>query len=247
MTIFILGAAVTVGMSTDPALMSRYSLEIDLADEIILYTFVVEVVLKIIAECWHPWRYFFDGWNVFDFVVVAGSLGLSVTSNGSLVTVLRLFRLLRVLKLMRAVRELQVITAALMSGLSSMFYIIVILSIFLYFFAIVGITFLAENDPWHFGSLHMAALSLFQVATMDNWQAVMHTSLYGCLAQPGPYPELCTEATNHPQFLFASIYFVFVVLLGGLVLLTLFIGVVRSHIRYSAFQPHTCVSSALRT
>ena len=224
MTIVILGAGVTVGMNTDPYLGETFSVELVVVDSLILYVFILELILKLIAECFHPWNYFRDAWNCFDFFVVVGSLGLGGTDSASLITVLRLLRLLRVLKLMRAVSELQVITSALLNGMSSMIYIVLILVLFFYFFAIIGITFLADNDPWHFAVLHTAVTSLFQVATFDNWWSMMAISLYGCEAQPGDYPNMCT--TNHPQFIFAAVFFTAVVLIGGLVLLTLFIGVV---------------------
>lgn len=60
--------------------------------------FVGEVLVKMLAEGKWPWRYFGDGWNRFDFIIV--TLGLLPFSAGA-VTVLRLIRLLRVLKLVR--------------------------------------------------------------------------------------------------------------------------------------------------
>lgn len=60
--------------------------------------FVIEIVVKLIAEGRWPWRFFRDGWNVFDFlIVVVGFMPFA----GSAVTALRLVRLLRVLKLVR--------------------------------------------------------------------------------------------------------------------------------------------------
>jgi hypothetical protein len=31
----------------------------------------------------------------------------------------------------------------------------------------------SENDPTNFGSLHLAMLTLFDVATLDNWGDIM--------------------------------------------------------------------------
>jgi len=41
-------------------------------NQIFLYIFVVEAILKIIA---HDTKYFHDAWNVFDFFIVCISLG----------------------------------------------------------------------------------------------------------------------------------------------------------------------------
>lgn len=225
-TAVILAAGVTVGMSTDQGMARRHGAEIALVDSFILYTFVAEAGMKIVAEGVTPWKYFADAWNCFDFLIVALSLALAGGSDASIVTVLRLLRLLRVLKLMHAISELQVIVSALLSGLSSMAYILVILCVFYYFFGVIAVTFLGANDPFHFATLHMALLSLFQVTTFDGWYATMTTTLYGCLRQPGNYPALCSAENNNAQFVLGALFFVAVAVVGGLVLLTLFIGVV---------------------
>ena len=226
MTTVILAAGVSVGLSTDAAIVSRYGPYLTVADGFILFIFVAEVGLKVVAEGLTPWRYFHDPWNSFDFTVVALSVSLAGGSDAGIVTILRLLRLLRVLRLMRAVPELQVIVSALISGLSSMAYITVILAVFYYFFAVVAVTFFGANDPFHFATLHVAALSLFQVTTFDAWYSTMTTTLYGCLAQPGNYPSLCSPDNNNAQFALGALFFVVVAVVGGLVLLTLFIGVV---------------------
>ena len=67
--------------------------------------FTVEAVLKIIAQrC----DYFYDAWNVFDFVVVAATLiilvitWLGLISNLEILgTILRTLRMLRVFRLVK--------------------------------------------------------------------------------------------------------------------------------------------------
>jgi voltage-gated sodium channel len=43
-------------------------------------------------------------------------------------------------------------------------------------YAIVGHALLHEHDPAHWGDLGSSILSLFQVVTLDDWVAVMHTA-----------------------------------------------------------------------
>ena len=163
MTFVILLAGVTVGISTDADMAARYGVEIAQVDYFILYVFIAEVVLRLLAEGLAPWRYFFDAWNVFDFLVVALSLGLSWSGSdgdgsSSIVTALKLLRLLRVLKLMKAVPELQIIVSALASALESMMYIIVILFVFYYFCSVIAVTFLSH--------VRNGALNLTQTLTL---------------------------------------------------------------------------------
>jgi voltage-gated sodium channel len=222
-TIVIVLAGVTVGMNTDRHVAVALESELTFMDFVIQMVFLFECILKFVAEEFEPWKYFNDNWNVFDFVVVVGSF--MPTGSGSLVTILRLLRLLRVLKLMKALPQLQVIVSALLKGTSSVFFISVILFMFYYFFGIIGMTFFGENDPVNFGRLHFTLLILFQASTLDAWADYMYISLYGCSAIGyDDYPEKCTS--NGAQFALTSFYWIIFVLIGALVLLTLFIGVV---------------------
>ena len=159
---------------------------------------------------------------------------------------LRLLRLLRVLKLVNKLPQLQVIITALMMGVGSIGYIGVILCIFFYFFAIIGMIFFAQNDPWHFGSLHMTMLTLFRASTLEDWTDIMYINIYGC--QIFGYSHTMNNALNgggcgsniamgkgqlgrsvtwegSPM---AQLYFLIFIMIGALVLLTLFVGVVTT-------------------
>ena len=52
---------------------------------------------------------------------------------------------------------------------------------FFYLFAIVGVTNFGTNDPWHFGSLHVAFLTLFRMSTLEDWTDIMYINMYGCV------------------------------------------------------------------
>ena len=57
----------------------------------VLLIFVLEIVIKFIAEGKKPWIFFTDPWNIFDFAIVA--VGFMPIGGGGSVTVLRLLRL----------------------------------------------------------------------------------------------------------------------------------------------------------
>ena len=111
----------------------------------------------------------------------------------------------------------------------SIAYVGLVLVLFFYVFSIIGMLLFSDNDPWHFGSLHMAFFSLFQSATLDDWTILMYTSMYGCDKFPGVYedfPEQCT--TPRASGMVAVIYFLIFILVGAQVLLSLFIGVIST-------------------
>jgi len=86
-------------------------------------------------------------------------------------------------------------------------------------------TLFKKNDPWHFGTLAKAMLTLFRCSTLEDWTDVMYINMYGCENYGyADTQDLCTD--SQPNFWLSLIYFVVFTILGSLVLLTLFIGVV---------------------
>jgi hypothetical protein len=175
--------------------------------------------------------------------VVVGSY---LNVGGSMIILLRLLRLLRVLKLMRALPQLQVIVTALMSGGTSIMFISVLLFLFYYFAGIIAMILFGANDPRHFGTLHFTILTLFQCSTLDNWIDVMFINLYGCdVSGYDDYPEECTNPQG--QFAITSIYFIVFTILGALVLLTLFIGVVTTGMDEAALEQKQAIEIEHKT
>ena len=224
-TIVILLAGVLVGLETYPSLVERYHTPLHVGDQIILWIFVAEIVVKMAAEGKKPWRYFLDPWNVFDFIIVAACF---LPFEGNAVTVLRLLRLLRVLKLVKALPKLQILVGALLKSIPSMVYVSVLLGMLFYVYAVAAVFLFGENDPLHFGNLEIAMLSLFRVVTLEDWTDVMYINMYGC-DRYGYSPDsvvACVSPVAQP--LLAAAFFVSFVLTGTMIILNLFIGVIMS-------------------
>uniref|UniRef100_A0A7S1XQD9 EF-hand domain-containing protein n=1 Tax=Phaeomonas parva TaxID=124430 RepID=A0A7S1XQD9_9STRA len=236
---FITGVIVLAGMlagvATYETVQKNAGDVLDAIDWGILGIFVVEFALKVVAEEFEPWRVFRSSWNKFDFVVIVGC-ALPESMTGGFVNVLRLLRLLRVMKLVKALPQLQVIVTALIMGFQSITYIGIILFMFFYFFGIIGMLLFQENDPWHFGYLHWALLTLFRCATLEDWTDVMYINIFGCdqyldiYGHDGtrslPWYFDCTNPQKRPFF--SVVFFLIFIVLGALVLLTLFVGVVTT-------------------
>jgi len=237
-TIVILLAGAIVGIQTaEEHLTSSEVAFVNNLDTAILAVFTAEVGLKLIAEEFEPWMYFTDGWNIFDFLIVMASQPYS-TGTGEIVAMFRLLRLLRVLKLVKALPQLQVIVTALIMGLNSIGFIAIIISIFFYFFAIIGMLLFSYNDPWHFGSLHITMFTLFRCATLEDWTDVMYINMYGC-HQYG-YDEWPEKCKNPSQNFFISVCYFFVfIIIGALVLFSLFIGVVTTSMEEATAEMKT--------
>jgi hypothetical protein len=101
--------------------------------------------------------------------------------------------------------------------------------LFIYVYAILGQVLFQESDPHNFGRLHYAMLVLFQQTTFDGWSAIMYTTQYGCDQNSyGGYDSNYAYECQNPkkQWAESAIYWIVFVIIGGLVLLSLFIGVV---------------------
>lgn len=221
-TTIILAGAVLVGLETYPGIVARYHGLFELLNKVILGIFIGEIAIRMAAEGSRPWRYFLDGWNVFDFVIVAAAF---VPGIGQYALAVRLLRLLRVLRLLRTVPDLQIIVGALLRALPSMGYVLGLLALLAYVYAVAGVFLFRANDPMHFGDLQLALLSLFRVMTLEDWTDVMYTQMYGCRDFGyGAFEELCTNPQAMP--IAAVVYFVSFVLLGTMIFLNLFIGII---------------------
>ncbi len=234
---FIIGviifAGVLVGAETYKAFGTENHTILHILDKIVLWIFVLEIVLKMASEGSKPWNYFKDGWNVFDFLIVAVCFIPSEGIDTSFVAVLRLARILRVFKLVTALPKLQIIIGALLKSIPSMGYVFLLLALHFYIFGCMATFFYGENDPFHFGNLQMSMLSLFRAVTMEGWSELMYINMYGSdlYYSPEVMQYLADQGiTPVPQAspLGAAIYFVAFILTGGMIVLNLFIGVIMS-------------------
>ncbi len=220
----ILAAGVIVGLETYPGLMDTHGDLLHLLDHIVLYIFVVEILLKIGAKGSKPWEFFNDGWNVFDFIIVAVCF---LPIGGAYIAVLRLARILRVFRLVSALPKLQILVGALLKSIPSMSYVGILLFLLFYIYAVIGTFMFGQNDPIHFGSLQVSMMTLFKTITLEGWIDFMNIQVYGSnLYGYENFPDTVRVPSAHPFA--APIYFVSFILLGTMIMLNLFIGVIIS-------------------
>jgi voltage-gated sodium channel len=203
----IVVAGVVAGLETSPAIMARHGGLLLALDQVILGIFVVEALLKMAAHGRRPWRYFADGWNVFDFLIVVICL---LPLGGPFAAVLRLARALRLLRLVSALPKLQLLVGALLKSLSAMGYVSLLLALLFYIYAVAGIHLFGQTDAANFGSLPAALLTLFRIVTLDNWGDIF-------LAQLAHVPAVKV-----------AVYFVTFIIFGTMIILNLFIGIIMN-------------------
>jgi voltage-gated sodium channel len=218
----IVAAGVVVGLETYPAVTARIGDQLGVLNSVILWIFVVEIAIKLVAGWPRPGRFFRDPWNVFDFVIVAAAFTPFI---GEYATVLRLIRLLRVLRLLRAFPRLQLLVGALLKSIPSMLYVSMLLGLIFYIYAVAAVFLWRDNDPIHFLDLQTSLLSLFRVATLEDWTDIMYINMYGC-DQYGY--ELATARCTSPSAspVASALFFSSFVMIATMIALNLFIGVI---------------------
>ena len=173
-----------------------------ISDYLITIIFLIELCIRFAAEK-SVKDFFSDGWNIFDTIIVISSLIPSSASESILI--LRILRLLRLLRIVSFIPELRSMVENLFRSLAKSIYILILIFLITYIYAVLGVQFFSEIEGSQFSSLGESLLTLAQVATMSGWETVMAT------------------ATNiYPA---AWIYFVSYIFIVGIVVLNLFIAI----------------------
>lgn len=189
----------------------------------VLLVFVAEIVIKIGSFGSQPWRYFQQGWNLFDFAIVAFCL---LPLNSEYVVVLRL---LRTLRLFTALQGLQVLVTGLLKGIPSLGYVGLLLLLHFYIYAVIGTFAFGDNDPIRFSKLHVSMLTLFQVLTLEGWNDILATQYLGSdTGYDDSWKALpaAAERVSVARPVAAAAYFVSFIMIGTMIVLNLFTGVI---------------------
>ena len=57
--------------------------------------------------------------------------------------------------------------------------VVVVPSLYARSYAVLGVSVFGKNDPIHMGTLHIAFLTLFRCATLEDWTDVMYIAMQG--------------------------------------------------------------------
>jgi len=146
----------------------------DVLDVAVTLFFLAEIIVRILADG-SLRRFFSQGWNVFDFVIVAASL--IPVDESQMVLLGRLLRVFRVLRLVSIIPELRVLLNAFVSAVPRMGYVSLLMFIIFYIYAAAGSLFFAAINETLWGNISIAMLTLFRVATFEDWTDVMYETM----------------------------------------------------------------------
>ena len=199
-TVLIVFNAITLGLETVDWVRTNFGAALAVLDKVVLVVFCAEIAAKLFHK---GWRFFKEGWNVFDFIVV----GIALVPAAGPFTVLRALRILRTLRLLSVVPQMRVVIQALFGALPAMASIVALITLIFYVGAVLATNlFGAEFEAW-FGHIGRSMYTLFQVMTLESWS----------MGIVRPVME------KHP---YAWAFFIPFILITSFAIINLFIGVI---------------------
>ncbi|XP_019366029.1 PREDICTED: voltage-dependent N-type calcium channel subunit alpha-1B isoform X4 [Gavialis gangeticus] len=191
------------------------------AEFVFLGLFLTEMSLKMYGL--GPRNYFHSSFNCFDFGVIVGSIFEVIwaavkpgTSFG--ISVLRALRLLRIFKVTKYWNSLRNLVVSLLNSMKSIISLLFLLFLFIVVFALLGMqlfggqfNFQDETPTTNFDTFPAAILTVFQILTGEDWNAVMY---HGIESQGGVHSGM-----------FSCIYFIVLTLFGNYTLLNVFLAI----------------------
>ncbi len=165
-------SALTVGAHTY-SLNPTIETLLEWLDSGITLFFMIELIIRYIAT--NSFRNFFkQGWNIFDTIIVVGSL---YPAAGSTVFIARLLRIFRVLRLVSMIPELRMLVNALIKAIPQMGYIALLMFVIFYIYAAVGSMLFAQINPELWQDVSISMLTLFRIATFEDWTDIMYETM----------------------------------------------------------------------
>uniref|UniRef100_A0A3B4XKR9 Voltage-dependent N-type calcium channel subunit alpha n=1 Tax=Seriola lalandi dorsalis TaxID=1841481 RepID=A0A3B4XKR9_SERLL len=191
------------------------------AEFVFLGLFLTEMTLKMYGLGVR--NYFHSSFNCFDFGVIVGSIFEVIwdmikpgASFG--ISVLRALRLLRIFKVTKYWNSLRNLVVSLLNSMKSIISLLFLLFLFIVVFALLGMqlfggqfNFEDETPTTNFDTFPAAILTVFQILTGEDWNAVMY---HGIESQGGVR-----------RGMFSSVYFIVLTLFGNYTLLNVFLAI----------------------
>ncbi|XP_042114152.1 voltage-dependent L-type calcium channel subunit alpha-1S isoform X2 [Peromyscus maniculatus bairdii] len=218
--------------------------------------FTLEMVLKLIA--FKPRGYFGDPWNVFDFLIVIGSIIDVILSEiddpdeSARISsaFFRLFRVMRLIKLLSRAEGVRTLLWTFIKSFQALPYVALLIVMLFFIYAVIGMQMFGKiamvdgtqiNRNNNFQTFPQAVLLLFRCATGEAWQEILLACSYGKLCDPesdyAPGEEY-TCGTNFAYYYFISFY-----MLCAFLIINLFVAVIMDNFDYltrdwSILGPH---------
>merc|ERR1719266_2404214 len=199
---FDLAISAVIGLNVITMAMEFYMMPDELEYALKLFNyfftgiFIVEAGMKVSALGLQ--RYLSDRWNQLDVAIVFLSIiGIALEEiegqvfpiNPTIIRVMRVLRIARVLKLLKMAKGIRALLDTVMQALPQVGNLGLLFFLLFFIFAVLGVEMFGRlecdeeypcqglGEHAHFRSFGMAFLTLFRIATGDNWNGIMKDTL----------------------------------------------------------------------
>ncbi|XP_037832710.1 voltage-dependent L-type calcium channel subunit alpha-1D isoform X7 [Kryptolebias marmoratus] len=231
-----------------------FNYAMDILNMVFTGVFTVEMILKLIA--FKPRGYVGDAWNVFDALVVFGSVVDIILSQNTedsariSITFFRLFRVMRLVKLLSRGEGIRTLLWTFIKSFQALPYVALLIAMLFFIYAVIGMQVFGKiamvdgtqiNRNNNFQTFPQAVLMLFRCATGEAWQEIMLACLPGKLCDSESDYNPGEERTCGSGF--AIIYFISFYMLCAFLIINLFVAVIMDNFDYltrdwSILGPH---------
>uniref|UniRef100_A0AAY5K984 Voltage-dependent L-type calcium channel subunit alpha n=1 Tax=Esox lucius TaxID=8010 RepID=A0AAY5K984_ESOLU len=227
----------------------------DTLNMIFTVLFTLEMILKLMA--FKAKGYFGDPWNVFDFLIVIGSIVDVILSevddseNARVsITFFRLFRVMRLVKLLNRSEGIRNLLWTFIKSFQALPYVALLIVMLFFIYAVIGMQVFGKialvdgtqiNRNNNFQTFPQAVLLLFRCATGEAWQEVMVACMYG--KKCDPKSDFLPGEENTCGSGFAVFYFISFYMICAFLIINLFVAVIMDNFDYltrdwSILGPH---------
>ncbi|XP_023221349.1 voltage-dependent T-type calcium channel subunit alpha-1I-like [Centruroides sculpturatus] len=250
---FDLAIAAVIGLNVVTMAMEFYMMPKELVYALKIFNyfftavFILEAVMKVLAL--GVVKYLKDKWNQLDVIIVILSIvGITLEEmesdvmpiNPTIMRVMRVLRIARVLKLLKMAKGIRALLDTVMQALPQVGNLGLLFFLLFFIFAALGVELFGRlecteefpceglGEHAHFRNFGMAFLTLFRVATGDNWNGIMKDTLReSCDSSSDCVRNCCVSA------FIAPLYFVVFVLMAQFVLVNVVVAVLMKHLEES--------------
>jgi voltage-gated sodium channel len=173
-------------------------------DNFISSIFIVEIIVKI--RHYKSKVFFSDGWNLFDFFLVVLSIPSLLIfvfdleiKDVSFILVFRTFRIIKVFRFFKFIPNIEKLLSGIKSALKAS--VLVLVSFVIYIFIISMLSHSMFSYSELFSDPGTSVYSVLKIFTLEGWYE---------------FPDQLTEETGVVKTFFIRLYFILILLSGGI-------------------------------
>jgi len=179
---------------------------INIVDNCITILFITEMLVKMVVL--KPKGYFKEGWNIFDFILIMisiPSLFLFLIKNSdidlSFILVFRVLRVFKTFRFFKFIPKIDELLSGVQRALKASVFILIGFIVYIFVIGVLSFSLFKNISPEYFPDPLTSLYSIFKVFTVEGWFGI---------------PEQMCVGLSQSISIFIHLYFVFILLTGGI-------------------------------